>query len=394
MFSKNNRSCSTLKIFLVILIACLLCNPTIPALASTKYILTTIGNSASGSSEEGVSANNALIQPGFGITIDKKNNVYFSEGDCIKKIDEQGIISTMVGGGNNNFVGDGVSAKGASFENIVGIAADNYGNIYFADSSRNMIYKVDTSTGLIAIVAGIGSQGFSGDNGPARVASLCDPEWITLDNEGNIYICDNGNNRIRKVDKTTGVITTIAGNGILGHSGDGDLAIKASLFNPSGIAIDNNGIYFSDTSAIRKIDIKSGIITKCANVKACAMVLDNNGNAYVTDINNNVIRKVDLSSGNNVAIAALGNTNEIGQDHILRSTYLNNPFGITLDSIGNLYITSKTPGLIKINITNDNSSSYLIPVLIVILFIVIVISIVIIKRNKNKKYNLTTKSFK
>jgi hypothetical protein len=172
-----------------------------------------------------------------------------------------GNIYTLAGLGTNGLSGDNGLAITARFNNPTGVAVDNAGNLYVADSGNNVIRKI--SSGIITTVAGNGSAGYSGDNGLATSAQLSNPTGIAIDSTGNIYIADNWNNVIRKV--SSGIITTVAGNGTFGLSGNNGLATSAQLGNPYSVAIDGSGnIFIADTGndLIRKVS--SGIITTVA----------------------------------------------------------------------------------------------------------------------------------
>jgi hypothetical protein len=169
------------------------------------------------------------------------------------------IIDTIAGTGTAGYSGDGGLAIEAMLRFPSNIASDASGNLYIADSSNHRIRKVDQN-GIITTVAGTGIAGYSGDGGPALSAQLNGPYHIQVDASGNLYIVDYGNKRIRKVDPN-GIITTIAGTGTFGYSGDGGPAVEASFGLMDGIALDSSGnIYVSDSSnyRIRKIDTKAG----------------------------------------------------------------------------------------------------------------------------------------
>jgi hypothetical protein len=150
---------------------------------------------------------------------------------------------------------------------VLNVAADSRGNFFLADNGNHVVIKVD-SNGVGTVVAGNGISAFTGDGGPAKSASVSYPLSAIADSRGNIYIADTGNNRIRKIDATTGIITTIAGTGQYGHTGDGDAAVGAQITNPISLAFDSAGnLYFTEYSIayIRKIDT-SGIITTIAGI--------------------------------------------------------------------------------------------------------------------------------
>jgi hypothetical protein len=181
-----------------------------------------------------------------------------------------GTMSTVAGHATWLYNGDGELATNASLYLPFGILVDSGGNLYIADSANNRVRKVTPSTGFISTIAGDGILGDSGDGGSALQASLSGPSSVAIDGAGNIYVCDNGNSAVRKVAATTGIITTVAGTlGRLGYTGDGGPATGATLNSPNGIALDLSGnLYIADTAnnAIRRVDAVTGIITTVAGV--------------------------------------------------------------------------------------------------------------------------------
>jgi len=222
-------------------------------------ITTIAGNGTQGFSGDGGPATAAITNFPSGIAIDNTGNIYFSEitNSVVRKIATDGTISTVAGMvGNFGFSGDGGQATAAELDFPQGVAVDANGNLYIADRDNNRIRKVDVTTGIITTVAGNGTAGDAGDGGQATAAELDSSQDMALDAVGNIYISDWLNNKIRKVDANTGIITTIAGTGDSGFSGDGGAATAARLRSPSGITLDAD-------DRIRKIDT-NGIITTVA----------------------------------------------------------------------------------------------------------------------------------
>jgi ribosomal protein S11 len=154
-----------------------------------------------------------------------------------------GIITTFAGTGASSYIGDNGQATSAAFLYPTGVALDDSGNIYIADTLNNRIRKVTVSTGIITTIAGTGTGGYSGDGGEATSATLNYPFDVSLDASGNVYIADDSDNRIRKVTVSTGIITTIAGNGTAGFSGDNGPATSAACNYPTGVALDPSGIH-------------------------------------------------------------------------------------------------------------------------------------------------------
>jgi len=182
-----------------------------------------------------------------------------------------GTITTVAGTGIAGSGGDSGPAIQAQMMNPFAVAVDGVGNLYIADPGNNRVRKVAAGTSTITTVAGTGVAGFGGDGGPATQAQLNSPAGVTTDAAGNLYIADNGNNRVRKVTISTGIITTVAGTGVGGYGGDGGPATQASLYNPSGVAVDGSGtLYITDATnnRVRKVTTSTGIITTVAGTGA------------------------------------------------------------------------------------------------------------------------------
>ena len=274
------------------------------------------------------------------------------------------IITTVAGNGTRGFSGDGAAATGAQFDGIYGVAADAAGNLYIADLLNNRIRKVDTG-GLISTVAGNGTQGFSGDGGAAASAALSGPQGVAVDGTGNLYIADWGNNRIRKVD-SGGVITTVAGNGTWGFSGDGGAAISAQLNGTAGVAVDDAGkLYIADwaNNRIRRVDSGGGITTVAGNGTQgfsgdggaatgaalngpVGVAVDGAGNLYIADSNNHRIRKVD-SGGVITTVAGNGTAGYSGDGGAATGAELNWPRGVAVDAAGTPYIADEVNNRIR-----------------------------------------------
>ena len=214
-----------------------------PLLGWSQGVITTVaGNGTDASTGDGGQATSASFHPN-GVTVDKAGNIYIADlaASVIRKVNTAGIISTVAGfpQEKTQFSGDGGPATSASIyisSNHNGLAVDDAGNLYIADDGHHRIRKVSPS-GIITTVAGTGKINFSGDGGPATSATLYRPSGVAVDSAGNIYIADTQNVRIRKVD-TLGNISTVAGNGSIGYSGDGGPATNAALFYPMGVAVD------------------------------------------------------------------------------------------------------------------------------------------------------------
>jgi hypothetical protein len=246
---------------------------------ATSGIITTVaGNRIAGYSGDGEPATSASLWGDFGgVAVDTHGNLFIadSENERIRRVDAvTGIITTVAGSGQpgkiyipSGYSGDGGPATSATFNFPVGVALDSQGNLFIVDSYNERIRRVDAVTGIITTVAGNWPAGYAGDGGAATNASLCLCRFggVALDTQDNLFIADTGNNRVRRVDATTGIITTVAGNGVLGYSGDGGPATSAAVGEPMGVAIDTQGnLFIFGTGTVRRVDAVTGIITKVA----------------------------------------------------------------------------------------------------------------------------------
>lgn len=234
---------------------------------SAQVIGTFAGNGSSGNNGDGGIAINASIDYPVGGIFDKNGNYYFTlgtVGNSIRKISSDGIITTVAGESLAGYSGDGGLAINARLNNPQGICIDTMGNIFIADAFNHRIRKIDVATGVISTIAGTGTSGFSGDGGSCSQANINSPGDIDFDKEGNLYFSDVVNNRIRKIE-VSGIINSVAGNGVAGHSGDGGLAINGQLALPHGLYVDDTGnIFIADNICVRYVNHATGIISTIA----------------------------------------------------------------------------------------------------------------------------------
>ena len=223
------------------------------------------GTGIAGYSGDGKRADVAQLGGPAGLAFDKDNNLFVAEiyNHRIRKIDaETGIISTVAGCGLEGFDGDGGLAVNSRLNGPEGVFVDRHGNIYIADTDNERIRKVDGHTGIISTIAGTGEAGYNGDNIPACGSKLNRPSGVVVDANGNVYFNDYKNDRVRRVDPD-GIISTFAGTGLYGYSGDNGPADKAQINDVYGLAVDrDDNIYIMDSLnfAVRKVDAKAGII--------------------------------------------------------------------------------------------------------------------------------------
>jgi uncharacterized protein (TIGR03437 family) len=322
----------------------------------TNGVITTVaGNGTVGSSGDNGPATSAAVLLPVGVTVDSAGNLYIVDtgNGRIRKV-SNGVITTVAGNGS---VGDNGPATSAQLSEPWGVAVDAAGNLYIADSSNNRIRKV--ANGVITTVAGNGIQGFGGDNGPAISAELNEPWSVAVDAAGNLYIADGPNNRIRMV--ASGVITTAAGNGTQGFSGDNGPPASAALNQPQGVAVDSAGdLYIADISNRRIRKVSRGTITTVAGngsvgdngpatsaqlSEPWAVAVDPAGNLYIADVANDRIRKV--SNGVITTIAGNGTEGLAGDNGPAASAQLFPPLGVAVGAGGDLYIADPVSSQIR-----------------------------------------------
>jgi trimeric autotransporter adhesin len=327
------------------------------------------GTGSSGYSGDGGLATSAALEDPRGVAIDASGNIYIT-GTFIYRIrmvtKSTGIISTVAGTGYYGYSGDGGLATSAALSYVYGVAVDASGNIYIADDS--LIRMVTKSTGIISTVAGGGSSGYFWDGGLATSASLYNLRGVAVDASGNIYIADTFTNRIRMVMKSTGIISTVAGNGSYGYSGDGGLSTSAALKDPYGVAIDvSSNIYIADTynRCIRMVTRSTGIIstvagtgyygysgdgglaTSAALSYPYGVTIDVSGNIYIADASNRRIRMVTKSTGIISTVAGTGLYGYSGDGGLATSAGFLYPYGVTVDASGDIYIADADSNCIR-----------------------------------------------
>lgn len=359
-----------------LLFLCVLSALWLPAHRSTAQTISTLAGSSSGisgSSGDGGPATEALLRTPTGVALTAGGAMYLADhaNNKIRLISPDGIISTFAGNGVSVYAGDGGPAIAASIRTPYNVAVDAAGNVYIADQANHRIRKVDHN-GLISTVAGNGTPGYNGDNIAATAARINSPYGIALDAAGNIYFSEYSGNRIRKVD-AAGIISTIAGDGLAGFLGHLSLALTARFNGPAGITLDHNGhILVADmnNNLIRRVEVGGNISTVAGNRSAAfsgdggpavsaalkgptSVAEDVKGNLYIADKGNNRIRKVSISNAAISTIAGAG----LGSDNGPALTAsLSSPHGLAVDEDGNIFVAEygsnrirKIEGFVHVN---------------------------------------------
>ncbi len=355
--------------FRVLSVSALLLLSVVPALAQS--IMTVAG----GGTDDGRLATVADLNDPTGVAVDAAGNLYIADwnNQRVRKVwANSGIITTVAGNGSAGFTGDGGLATAASLRDPMSVAIDAGGNLIIADMGNERIRRVQATTGIITTIAGSGSWGWDGDGGPASDAAMAYPTGVAVAPSGDIYFADSANNRVRRIAAASGIITTIAGSGTHGHSGDGGPATLASLRlsgpntgsisigSPPSVVVDSSGIvYFSDTfnHRIRRIDGGGTITTIAGNgtksfsgdggpATAAALdgpagvALDGAGNLFIADGDNHRIRRVVLATGviNTFAGSVPGFSGDGGP--AIAAQFLG-PVSIALNASGDLFVGDK-----------------------------------------------------
>jgi autotransporter-associated beta strand protein len=342
---------------------------------STGVIATVAGDFALGSgySGDGGAATGAQLSYPAGIAVDAVGELFIADSgnNVIRKVNlSTGVIVTVAGDFalGSGYRGDGGAATGAQLSYPAGVAVDAAGDLFIADSGNSAIREVNASTGTIATVAGNGIGGYSGDGGSATQAQLSDPTAVAADAAGDLYIADSMHNAIREVDLSTNRITTFAGNKAGSYSGDGGAATSAELYDSLGVAADTTGNLFvadSNNNVVREVDLSTGVISTVAGNGTwgysgdgdaataaqfndpMGVAVDAAGDLFIADSGNNVVRKVDLSTGVISTVAGTAAAGYSGDGAAATAAQLYNPVGIAVSKAGDLFIADSGNNVIR-----------------------------------------------
>ena len=331
--------------------------------ADGPTITTAVGTGQPGYDGVGGPAARARLNMPFDVAFDSRGNLFVSDtsNHCIRRVDgKTGIITTVAGDGSKGFAGDGGPATRSRLDEPYGVALDARGNLYFADRLNRRVRRVDAESGVITTVAGDGSKTSSGDGGPATRAGLVEPNGVALDAAGRrLFIADVAGNRIRAVDLTRGTITTFAGTGEARHSGDGGSASSAAIHGARAVAVGPDGTVFlleREGNRLRAVDPKTEVITTRAGTGAKGhtgdggpalsatfngpkeLAVDREGNILIVDTENHAIRRIDARTGLVSTVAGNGRRGGDGDGGPARAAQLDRPHGVAVGPDGTISI--------------------------------------------------------
>ena len=333
-------------------------------------ITTTAGTGDKGYRGDGGQAAAAHLSEPFMCVFDPAGNLYIAEATnhCIRRVDrDSGVITTVAGTGEQGYSGDGGPATGATFNQPYSLQVDANGDIYIVDRLNFVIRNIDSVTGIVTTVAGTGEAGYGGDGGPGALAQFREPNDCFLDGSGGLLIADIQDQRIRRLDLATGIITTFAGNGAKERTGDGLPATEASILGARAVCLDpagNTYIAEREGNGIRVVD-RDGIMHTLAGTGEFgydgdggpaiaatwgapkAIRCDHAGNLLVVDTENHAIRYIDAGSGLVTTIAG-GRRGGEGDGGPATLAGLDRPHGLDLDSTGNIYIADSNNHRVRV----------------------------------------------
>ena len=334
------------------------------------HIYTVAGTGDPGYEGDGGPASQALLREPFMCAFDPQGNLYVVEATnhCVRRVDkESGIVTTVAGAGEEGYSGDGGPARHATLNQPYSLQIDTNGDIYIVDRLNAAVRKVDAASGIITTVAGTGEPGYSGDGGPGNAAQLREPNDCYLDGGGGLLIADIQDQRVRRLDLNTGIITTFAGNGLKERSGDGSPATEAGILGARAVCMDSVGntyICEREGNGVRKVDA-SGLMSTIAGTgdrgytgdggpalaatwgAPKAIRCDHRDNIVVVDTENHAIRRID-PAGQTVTTIAGGRQGEEGDGEKATEAGLDRPHGCCFDSDANLFIADSNNNRVRV----------------------------------------------
>ncbi len=333
-------------------------------------ITTVVGTGERGYSGDGGPASDALMSEPFMCAFDAAGNMYVAEAmnHCIRRVDAaSGVITSIAGTGAEGYSGDGGPATAATFNQPYSLQVDASGDVYVVDRLNYVIRKIDAATGVITTVAGTGESGHGGDGGPATQAQFREPNDCFLDGRGGLLIADVQDQRIRRLDLASGIITTFAGDGEKRRGGDGQPATEASILGARAVCMDaagNTYIAEREGNGIRKVDA-NGVMSTLAGTGEFgyggdggpafiatwggpkAIRCDHAGHLLVVDTENHAIRRIDADTGYVTTIAG-GRLGGDGDGRPAEDAGMDRPHGCDVDAAGNLYIADSNNHRVRV----------------------------------------------
>ena len=334
-------------------------------------IITTVaGTGERGYDGDGGAATAALLSEPFMCAFDVEGNLYLAEAQnhCVRRVDRaSGVIVTIAGTGEQGYGGDGGPATRATFNQPYSLQVDTSGDVFVVDRLNYVIRKIDAATGIITTVAGTGQAGYGGDGGPATAARFREPNDCFLDGSGGLLITDIQDQRVRRLDLASGIITTFAGNGAKERTGDGLPATEASILGARAVCMDGAGktyIAEREGNGIRLVDPRGVMHTLAGTgefgydgdggpaLEATwgapkAIRCDHAGNLLVVDTENHAIRLIDASTGIVTTIAG-GRLGSEGDGSVATEAGMDRPHGLDLDAQGNIYIADSNNHRVRV----------------------------------------------
>jgi streptogramin lyase len=337
----------------------LLCSALV-SIAAPRQILTIAGTGEAGYSGDNGPALKAKLNNPFGIVRGPDGALYICDmsNHVIRRVDKNGIITTVAGTGRKGYSGDGGPALKAELNEPYEIRFAASGDMYFVEMRNHLVRRVAARTAIISTVAGTGKAGFSGDGNAATNAALNQPHSIQLDSAGNLYICDIGNHRIRKVDSRTGIMSTFAGTGAKSSTKDGAPFAGNPLFGPRAIDFDTAGnawLALRDGNAVYRLDLKQGTVHHVAGTGKTGfqgnggpakeatlsgpkgLSIASNGDVYLADTESHSIRMIDSRTGRLDLVAGTGQLGD-GPDGDPLSCKMARPHGVFADADGSVFV--------------------------------------------------------